>query len=281
MIFLAMIIALGLLHLGAASAVLQRDQWFLALQSGLRGVGLSKAATNWLSVITPVLLTAVVFDAVESWLFGLFWIAGAVVVLLYSFGRIDSEVFADEYRSYCHSGDFQGAYLHAQSHWELENAGENLTTPEAVHGTIQRELLYAGYQRWFPVLFYFLLLGPAGALLYRLLQLACVDPGGRRSGGIVFYADWVPVRLLSAGFALAGDFLSSRDTLLSAVSDSDAAPRDILFSVGRAATGRHNPPLAGDDFATSAATEVSDLSSLVARSSGVWLVGVSLIVVFA
>ena len=276
MIFLAMIIALTLLQLGAVKHTVAHDGWFRSLQSSVRSLGLSPAVVFWLCIAIPALLANLLLAALEPLLFGLFWIAGAVIVLLYSFGRVDFESCVDRYDSYCRSGDFEGAYLYAQGQWGIEMMGEQLTTPQAVHSAIVRELLYTGYQRWFAVLFYFLLLGPVGALAYRLFQLS----GEPDQGRLLYFLDWAPARLLAAGFALTGDFLGSRDALLSSLSDTDSSAGKVLLVVGRAAIGGRTSAEQQDDhaFSVMAAEEVSDLRALSSRSAGAWLIVVSLVV---
>ena len=123
-------------------------------------------------LVIPCVVVGFVLDKLESFLFGVLWLGGAVVLLLYSFGRENFNVLADRYHSYCVSGDHEAAYLFAQS--ELSVVPEDLSgdSPWQAHQAIQSRLLYLGYQRWFAVLFFFVLLGPIGALLYRLLQLS-------------------------------------------------------------------------------------------------------------
>ncbi|MET0717309.1 MAG: hypothetical protein ABWY34_02780 [Pseudoxanthomonas sp.] len=68
--------------------------------------------------------------------------------------------------------------------------------------------------RWFGVLFWFLLLGPVGALLYRLTacsaegEFARALPAETREGARAFYAvlDWPVAQLMTLSMALVGDF---------------------------------------------------------------------------
>ena len=282
MTFMAMVIALVLLQVWGAGNPVQQDSWFTGLQSSVRGLGFSAATVFFLYLLVPVLLVELILSAVESLLFGLIWIGGAVVVLLYSFGRVEFGALADRYRSYCLGGDFEAAYLFAQSELGVEPDDESLTTAETVHMAIQRELLYVGYQRWFAVLFYFVMLGPAGALAYRLLQLSRQAPERGLAVRLLYYADWIPVRLLAAGFALTGDFLGSRDELVASVSGTQQGSGAVLLEVGRAAIGASDVESTGAEasFATVAAREVTDLQALLARSAGAWLVAISLLVLF-
>ena len=88
-----------------------------------------------------------------------------------SFGRGDFQELLERYRSQCAHGDFEGAFLTTLSELDWATARDDPGSPKEVHALVQRGFTYDGYQRLFAVLFYFVLLGPAAALAYRLLQL--------------------------------------------------------------------------------------------------------------
>ena len=137
---------------------------------------------------------------------------------------------------------------------------------------MQRAFLYQAQQGWFAVLFYFLLLGPVGALAYRVLQLA--TPG--KSSSLLWLADWVPARLLAASFTLTGNFVESADELLAGFAGGKMRAPDLLYSVAMAATGEDKKPLPEDDFGVHAARQNEQFAALVRRSSVAWIVLVSL-----
>ena len=68
---------------------------------------------------------------------------------------------------------------------------------------------HAGLKRWFGVLFWFAVLGPCGALLYRLAQLLAGVPNlGNPTLAQKFAAllDWAPAHLMALSLALASNF---------------------------------------------------------------------------
>ena len=74
-------------------------------------------------------------------------------------------------------------------------------------------ILYAAHRRVFAILFWFVLLGPGGALLYRLCGYAEQDSrtqsdqaGQQAAQQILGILDWLPARLLALTFFLAGSF---------------------------------------------------------------------------
>lgn len=279
MTFLAMIIALVLFQAWGAGNALQQDAWFRGLQSSVRGLGLSPNASLVLYLALPVLLVQVLLASLAPFVFGLAWIAVAAVVLVFSFGRAEYDRLIERYRSYCLAGDFEGAYLFAQSELGMFPDEDETSTPEAIHVAIERELLYLGFERWFAVLFYFLLFGPVGALVYRLLHLSRRTPEDALAARLLYFADWVPVRLLAAVFSLTGDFLGSRDELLASFSSPEQSAGAVLLSVGRAATGFEevDADSGGRLPAEIAAAETEEIGHLLSRSAGAWLIVISLL----
>ncbi len=148
---------------------------------------------------------------------------------------------------------------------------------------VQRALLYEGFQRWFAVLFYFVVLGPAGAVAYRLLQLAGDDFGAQLRQRCLFIADWVPARLLAAAFSLTGDFLGSRSALLNSVKDTSQPASELIYAVAGAALHFDAPTPQADqsEFAALAVSQNRELGSLLSRSAACWVVVLSLVVLVA
>lgn len=78
------------------------------------------------------------------------------------------------------------------------------------------EILVSAYRKLFGVIFWFVLLGPAGALFYRLAQILARKWGemneqefgrfGNFSARVFGWAEWMPARLTALSFAIAGDF---------------------------------------------------------------------------
>ncbi|HWU83982.1 MAG TPA: CobD/CbiB family protein [Rhodocyclaceae bacterium] len=98
-------------------------------------------------------------------------------------------------------------------------SGDRLTSNEVARLAIE-EALVASHRHVFAPMFWFAILGPAGALLYRLALFLNVQWGergllerdaefgefGRFARKAYAALDWVPVRLSAVGFAIVGDF---------------------------------------------------------------------------
>ena len=112
--FLALLIALGLLQYWGSAGPVHRDQWFRDLAGRFSGSGLSFKLQVAIVVLIPALLLLWLLDFVEGWALGLVPLGLSVLVLLYSFGRGDFEALLEQYRDYCRSSNFEGAWLFAQ-----------------------------------------------------------------------------------------------------------------------------------------------------------------------
>lgn len=280
MLFLAGVIAIVFLQLWGTAERIHRDSWFDSWRERLLRSGVSGGGGLLLAVALPALLAAFVLGMIAPILFGLLWIGLAALLLLYAFGRGDFQATMGRYRGHAFSGDFEAAYLEASQVFALDEQNESPGSASEVHVMIQRSLLYEGFQRWFAVLFYFVVLGPAGAVAYRLLQLAGDDFGAQLRQRWLFYADWVPARLLAAAFSLTGDFLGSRSALLNSMKDTAQPASELLYAVASAALHFDAPTRQADqlDFAALAVSQNRELGSLLSRSAACWVVVLSLVV---
>jgi AmpE protein len=283
MLFLAGVVAIVLLQLWGTAERVHRDSWFDSWRKKLLRSGLSGGGGLLLAVALPALLVAVVLGLVAPILFGLLWIGLAAFLLLYAFGRGDFQATMARYRGHAFSGDFEAAYLEASQVFAWDEQHESPGSAAEVHVLVQRALLYEGFQRWFAVLFYFVVLGPAGAVAYRLLQLAGDDFGAQRRQLWLFYADWVPARLLAAAFSITGDFLGSRSALLNGMKDTSQPAQELLYTVASAALHFDAPsrPAGQEGYDALAVSQNREIGSLLARSAACWVVVLSLVVLIS
>jgi len=280
MTFLAIIIAVLLFQAWGSAARVHRDGWFLDWQARVTSWGLSSRFSLALLVALPCLLASLLLGFVKPLLFGLVWLPLAVLLLLYSFGRGDFQASMGRYRSHAYSGDFEAAYLTAREEFRWEDSEDTPETASGVHTLIQQAFLCEGLQRWFSVLFYFAVLGPVGALAYRLIHLGRDQFGPAAADRCVFLLDWIPARLLAATFALTGDFIGSKDSLLSGLGDPAREAGDLLLPVGLAALGPDASSPSGEAavFGPDAAAQNREFDALLSRSAVCWIVVLSLLV---
>jgi AmpE protein len=159
------------------------------------------AAALVLAVLAPVLLCALVQWGLRLPWFGLLEFLLASVVLYYCWGPRDLERDVEAIDKAPDASQRLAAAqaLRTDEQGELPFDAEHLVTAT----------FHAGLKRWFGVLFWFAVLGPCGALLYRLAQLlARTTELGDRSVAQKFAAvlDWAPAHVMALSLALASNF---------------------------------------------------------------------------
>lgn len=165
-----------------------------------------------LAVLLPTLLVGGVYGALYHLNPLLAWALGAAVLyVVLSPKHFGSQ--ADRVAAALRSGDLAEARrLLAQ--WHGRPADE-FGAGEIARVAIEQALACA-HKNLFGVIFWFAVLGPAGAVLYRLSQLLSQKWGGldqhefgefgKFSARIFDLMDWAPLRLTAISFAVVGDF---------------------------------------------------------------------------
>lgn len=205
----AVLVALALGHVVPAFA--SRLRRFEGFRHWLTWLG-AHAGPAWrgpagvaLAVVPPVLLLALLAWWLHDRLYGLPALLLGIAVLCWCWGPRDLDrdvetiIDADE-----------AAVRHAALQ-NLQSAGGSLRddVPSLVDATV-----YNALRRWFAVLFWFLLLGPAGALGYRLLVLMAISPMRARvppdtldvAQRVLGWLEWPVAQVMSLSMALVGNF---------------------------------------------------------------------------
>lgn len=169
---------------------------------------------------TVAVLLAVALPAALVWvavaLLGALWsvlgFLAALAVLVLSLGPVNLHRPVEAYLAAVRDG----------RHGDAEVLAAGLSGREPVppngpdrHAAVVEGLLVAAEQRLFGVLFWFVILGPVGAVLYRAAvwlnanaqhSWAPEEPLRRAALRLLGVLDWVPVRLLALAYGLAGSF---------------------------------------------------------------------------
>lgn len=198
---LAALIALGLVHLAPQLAHWRGD-------GGFRRWVTQVGDTSGTGRVVLALAVPVVLCMLALWLIGLLplsdllRLAFAVVVLLYCLGP---HAFEADLEAILRAPDGVSRQAAAQA---LTEDGEPIAWNAVAVG---EAVAYAALRRRFGVLLWFFILGPAGALLYRLAQTLAhdssfdLDAEARiASRAIANFMDWLPAQLLVFTLALVG-----------------------------------------------------------------------------
>lgn len=188
--------------------------WGAFLEGRFNAGERSQGLAAWLAgVATPVVVVLVVQMLLAYAGYGLLYLALSLGVLYLTTGfRQFSHFFTD-----IHLALRMGELDRAR---QLLAAWRGGVTAHLGSGEIARlaieEALVGAHRHVFAPLFWFVLFGPAGALLYRLALAFDRQWGGRRDaefGSFGSFAaqafaviDWLPVRATAVAFAVVGDF---------------------------------------------------------------------------
>ena len=290
---LAVIIALAIGHLAPGIA------------NGLRQFGWYRSWLQWLNaqfpedsfwrgrwgialaLVVPLLVAGLLQVALDQPLWGFVGLLFDIVVLLWCWGPrdLDLDVAAVLDAPDAASRRLAAARLYPPG---VDAPLDGASLVEAVFRNAQR--------RWFGVLFWFCVLGPFGALLYRLSVLAAeqdadVMPSDTLHGARFWLSllEWPVTQLIALGLALVGNF----DSVLSAWRQDDAFGLDsrLLPNAARASVRSEIAEEVGDyaESGISAATaltevfgelpELRDAMNLAWRVLVLWLAVIALFVV--
>ncbi|MCU7842686.1 MAG: regulatory signaling modulator protein AmpE [Candidatus Thiodiazotropha sp. (ex Monitilora ramsayi)] len=160
-------------------------------------------------LLPPLLVAGILQQLFSDGLFGLLSVIFAGLVLLYTLGPEDLDSRIEAYTQSTEEDDDESIKSIAREIIEDEPPTSEPARSQAVaEGT-----LFQANRRIFAVLFWFLLLGPLGALLYRLatrlplLERANKDLDFHLSAGqLIIILDWLPARITALCYAIAGSF---------------------------------------------------------------------------
>jgi AmpE protein len=221
---IAVVVALALGHAAPALAASVRDygwfgHWLRWLDGRFPADGFWRGRYGVVLALLPPLLAVGLFQlAVDAPLLGLAGLVFGIAVLFYCWGPRDLDV---DVEAIVEARDPAARREAASKLWP-DPAQVSLDAPSLVSAVITN-----AQRRWFGVLFWFLLLGPFGALLYRLAALAAdgddarLLPADTAAGARWLHAllDWPVAQLMTLSMALVGDF----DTVVGAWKDNGGA----------------------------------------------------------
>jgi AmpE protein len=225
-----------------------------------------------LVMLLPALPVAWIAWAFHDVLAGLPYIAFATVVLLLSLGPQDLLAQVNDWLEAKARGDEHAAT-------ELERAicaGDSEATENATARKLESAILVQANHGIFGVIFWFMVLGPAGAWAYRAADLFRRHMRATGSGGtntaraeLLFgIITWIPARLLAASYAVAGSFDDAFEDWRAYYHRTSTGffrvSENILAAAGIGAIRRRSP-----DAGSAAAIEAT--RDLVRRTLFIWL----------
>ena len=239
-------------------------------------------------ILLPVLPVLVLQYQFSHLLFGILEIVFATIVLFFSLGPRDLSNEVDEYTAAIESGETgeiaRTIKVLTESDPPRQEGAGALAVEEAV--------LIQANNRVFGVIFWFMILGPAGAWLFRVADLmrrrAVFKSGRMKAAGepppgflhlllaTFGVLAWLPARLLALGYAMAGSFeaaVSDWRGYYESCSDKFFHVNDaILAAAGKGAIREES--LEAEEFPL---RPVQAAMRLVNRTLLIWVTAISLL----
>lgn len=186
---------------------LRHWRWFHRYQSWL-----NTRISNWPSYlllaicVLPLMIVVGVINCVlAGWLYGILQLIFGVIVLLYCMGPNNLWVQTFACISELHQEDPKIAVDRAQSAFSLPIPESS----QAFHQALTGAIFVEANKRIFAAVFWFVVFGPLGAVLYRSIAL-CAEQSElgltQAATQVQRLLDWIPVRILTFLFALGGHF---------------------------------------------------------------------------
>ncbi len=294
MIFLTVITCLLINHYWRSERHLPVDGWFDAWQAwfGNHAHRLPAFMRNGsvtlplLALLLPVIPPALLLWLAEGRFLGLLSLGLHVLILIYCFARFNLVALIDNFLACWREGNYEAAYLTT-----VEQAPDAFHSRVNDYAVMHRQFLdyviVVSLRLLFAVLFWYIVLGPLGALFYFLLQRMLASDvliedraGDRAWQRVLSIAEWVPARLLALAFALAGDFVAGFQRLREHLLGNLAPDQNItlLRDCAEAAIGTPDGDVRDAELSTQAVWRLEALRDLVLRSQIVWVIAVAMII---
>lgn len=223
------------------------------------------------------LLAVLVTELLGDWFLGLGWFALSVLALLFAHGTVRVDETLEKFLAKWDEGNSEASWYYVEHilppGWPLPD------TPDELADITVKAMLAQTHQRIFAPIFYLVIAGPVGPVLYRLASMM-MDHGRRRatfSGltqaaeSLVWLLNWIPARLLGFAFCMAGHFtLAMARWRALGWSGGDNNP-DFLQATALGAMDIDKVD------ASDAASALRETRALITRSLIFWVAGVAVL----
>ena len=217
MALLIIVLALFVERVWTTLGELRSFTWFDRLVDRMSGRGPSGAFAV-LGVMALPLAGVVIVQALLANILAILGFAFALMVVLFSLGPRDLDADVHRFLNAWEQGDEDKAQNYAQ---QLCRATAEPIDKQSMGRFVVEGIVVAAHERWFGMIFWFVILGPLGALWYRLaceLRDKCIRRGEEdafKDTALMMHhiLAWIPVRLTLLSYALAGSFGDALEAL--------------------------------------------------------------------
>jgi len=249
----------------------QQFSWFSKFSQFVldkTGEHLHNPTLRYLSILAiPVLVIMLLQEMTASWLSPVSFLF-ALIVFIYCLGSLEIEQTLEQFIKAIKDKDSATT----QTLFE-EITSESKIDEETMLDDVMQSSMNSIIERLFGIIFWFAILGPVGAIIYRLSQelktLYSTDPIlGKSCERMLYLLNWLPVRFLTISFAITGHF----EGALAAYhenKETDRTQKYLLIDICHGA-------LEGNDTQEQG-SYLSAFRGLVLRSLIVWLTCIALL----
>ncbi len=275
------LLAFGMERFLSLGQYMKRFSWFEAYLRWLAPT--LEKTTGWgkplqlACVILPIPVIAGVLISLCSYLlFGILGFILGVIVLLYCLGPEDLFEQVHRYTTACGSLDLDEA-RDVAAHIEgiIPPVGTGEEEVELNHRNVVEAVFIQSNDRYFAVLFWFIVLGPFGTLLYRSVSILSRNKDHSLAHSAERFRrilDWLPIRLVTFSYLLMGHFVTGFRAWWDRILDGLNSNDELLMTAGFASSS-----LPSDEETILEPSDVTRALQLVERALYVWAVVIALV----
>jgi len=217
-------------------------------------------------ILLPILfLTAILQGWFEGQLLGLIELLFGLVIFAFCLGPKDLNRQINNYLDAKENGDETIAYNEASNIMQKDAP----TDPDQQVVEVMRSILHEPNDRFFSVIFWFVVLGPLGALMYRLathtMRTAENETLANAATQLQAIMAWAPAHMAAIGYALTGNYEGAKHEFYSKTKQDNLTECNYhtLITAGQGALKDCKP---GEETAC-----IRSARALVLRTLIVWL----------
>ncbi len=279
MFLIAILIAIACLQLGGGNNPLHQDAWFekwrafwsnIGPLKGFRGLSLA------IAIALPSLGVALLSFAVRDSL--ILWTSFSSILLLYCLGRGE---FTENFKGYlsavkAEDTDLAKVMLARLGH-ERSDIGERVDWG-MLNGVVLEQSGYRSFERLFVVIFWFVLFGPAGALVYRLSQIAVDRETNKMLERWLWAIEWPVVRVFALSFAITGSFVGCIERAQALLKCFSTPSRVVIREAILGALAITHTPF--EEGVKISARELDETYKLLSRTLSLWVFVIAVLSIF-
>lgn len=246
-------------------------------------------AMGLLLVVLPALSAGLAVYALDVAGWALLALPLEVLILVLLMGAPGWAAVLRAYSLAWRRGDMQAAWRNVEDRLPADERGAALS-PDALHLSVARVFLLTIFQRFFLVAFWYIVGGVGLAVLARgLVALSEQWPRAAarpRYERLLEIVAWLPVRVLSLTFGIAGDLAGwLRESPAGAGKKHKNVADTLMISANGSLTGYALDPqrfeqMHPEDWADFGGRSLSAIRDLLNRSMLVWICALALLVIF-